>query len=120
VLDSYLRDGTVRRQVREALIERLSRYGRVRDWDTRPEFARVRTVEPTVAEIRSRSGLLLEHLRQLTVSPHEAAEFASARDLTSRLERESRELFERARSIEEKEAELLLLVGDRLLPDLEG
>lgn len=117
VLDRYLLDGTVREQVRAALVRRLSRYGKVRHWDTRPELTRMRTVQPTVAEMNDRSRLLMERISQLMAMQPAAADFAVARDLTRSLEHESRVLSEQALAVEQKEAELLVLVGDRLLSD---
>jgi hypothetical protein len=119
VLDRYLLDGTVREQVRAALVRRLSRYGKVRDWDRRPELTRVHAVQPTVAEMNERSQLLMERVSQLMATQPGTADLAAARDLTRSLEHESRVLSEHARSVEQKEAELLVLVGDRLLADSE-
>jgi len=116
VLNDYIQNGTVREQVRIALLQRLSRYGKRLHWDSRPDPALVRTVAPTVAEINDRSALLRERVRELATG-HGAAELATTNELTRRLERESRELSERARAVEESEAELLVQVGDRLLTD---
>jgi len=117
VLDRYLLDGTVREQVRAALVQRLSRYAKVRGWDSRPELTRVRTVQPTVAEINDRSQLLRERVSQLVAMQPGADDLAAARELSRSLEHESRVLSEHARAVEQKEAELLALVGDRLLVD---
>ena len=119
ILDQYLRDGTVRDQVRSALIARMGRYGRMRDWDSRPELVRVRTGAPTVAELHQRSELLLERVRQLLANQSGNADLSGAGDLTRRLEHESRTLADYARAVEEQEAELLTMLGDRLLADLE-
>jgi tetratricopeptide (TPR) repeat protein len=115
VLDRYLQDGTVRAQVRAALVQRLAQYGKLRDWDSRQELLQVRTVAPTVAEMNDRSELLRERVRQLLAMQPGAADLAAAGDLARSLERSSQVLAEQARSVEEMEAELLGLVGDRLL-----
>jgi len=119
VLDRYVQDGSVREQVRSALVRRLSRYRKVRDWDSRPELTLVRAVAPTVAEMNDRSELLRERVNQLLSTQQEADDLAAARQLTHSLENDAHALSEHARSIEQKEAELLVLVGDRLLADNE-
>jgi hypothetical protein len=118
VLDRYVEDGSVREQVRADLVRRLARYNKVRDWDSRPEIVQVRAVAPTVAEMNDRSELLRERVSQL-LSASGAGELAGARDLVRSLEAESRRLSEHARSVEQKEADLLVMVGDRLLSDYE-
>jgi tetratricopeptide (TPR) repeat protein len=117
VLDRYVEDGSVREQVRADLVRRLSRYRKVRDWDSRPEIVQVRAVAPTVAEMNDRSELLRERVGQLLSAT--GGDLAGARDLVLRLEADSRQLSEHARSVEEKEADLLVLLGDRLLGDYE-
>ncbi|MBB5803006.1 tetratricopeptide (TPR) repeat protein [Saccharothrix ecbatanensis] len=115
VLDRYVEDGSVREQVRADLVRRLSRYRKVRDWDSRPEIVQVRVVAPTVAEMNDRSELLRERVGQLLSAT--GGDLAGARDLVLRLEADSRQLSEQARSVEQKEADLLVLLGDRLLGD---
>jgi hypothetical protein len=117
VLDRYVEDGSVREQVRTDLVRRLSRYRKVRDWDSRPEIVQVRVVAPTIAEMSDRSELLRERVSQLLSAAGD--ELAGARDLVRRLEADSRQLSEQARSVEQKEADLLVLLGDRLLGDYE-
>ena len=67
----------------------------------------------------SRSELLLERVRQLLANQSGNADLSGAGDLTRRLEHESRTLADYARAVEEQEAELLTMLGDRLLADLE-
>lgn len=117
VLDRYVEDGSVREQVRADLVRRLSRYRKVRDWDSRPEIVQVRVVAPTVAEMNDRSELLRERVSQLLSAA--GGDLAGARDLVRRLEADSRQLSERARSVEQQEADLLVMLGDRLLGDYE-
>src|SRR5262249_32025899 len=106
VLDQYIRDGTVRDQVKEELIRRNSRYGKARDLDSRPGIIRIRAVQPTVAEMNDRSQLLTERVRQLLAMHPNARDLAGAYELIQSLEQTGQALSEYARSVEEKEASL--------------
>jgi hypothetical protein len=115
-LDRYVRDATVRDQVRAALLERRSRYGKVLDLDSRPGIIRIRAAQPTVAEMNDRSQLLTERVRQLLATYPDGGDLGGAYELIQSLEQTGQALSEQARSVEEKEAALLALIGDRLLP----
>ena len=120
ILDRYVQDPTVREHVREALLARMSQHGKVRDWDTRPELVRKRVVAPTVAEMHARSELLLARVTDLMQNQAGTADLSGARGLTLNLEQQSRAMAEHARAIEEQEAELLALLGDKLLSEVEA
>ncbi|WP_054051250.1 tetratricopeptide repeat protein [Alloactinosynnema sp. L-07] len=118
VLDQYVADGSIREQVRADVVRRLSRFRRVRDWDGRPELVEVRAAPPTVAEMNDRSELLRVRVSQLLAAPG-SADLVEAHELVRNLEADSKRLAEHARSVEQKEANLLVIVGDRLLVDHE-
>lgn len=119
ILDRYVQDSTVREQVREALLARMSRYGKVRDWDTRPGLIGRRVSTPTVAEMHARSELLMARINDLVQNQGGTADLSGARQLTVSIEQRSREIAEYARAIEDQEAELLALLGDKLLSEVE-
>jgi tetratricopeptide (TPR) repeat protein len=120
VLDQYVADPSVRQEVRASLLERLSRYSKVRSLDRRPELARARVVSPTVNEMNSRSELLRERVKQFMAAESGNENVIAALRLAQNLEYDSRTLAEQAHSVETKEADLLVLIGDWLLGDNEG
>jgi tetratricopeptide (TPR) repeat protein len=121
ILDRYVQDPTVRDHVRESLMARMAHYGKVRDWDTRPDKLRKRVVAPTLAEMHARSELLAVRVADLMQSQSGGtADLSRARRLTHDLEQRSREMAERARQLEDQEAELLALLGDQLLSEVEA
>jgi len=120
ILNRYAQDPTVRDDVRNALLNRMAQHGKLRDWDTRPELVRKRVVAPTVAEIHARSELLLARVADLVQNQSGTADLSGARDLTRNLEQQSRAMAEYARAVEEHEAELLALLGDKLLSEVEA
>ncbi|MGW2625376.1 tetratricopeptide repeat protein [Micromonospora taraxaci] len=119
ILDRYVQDSTVREQVREALLARMSRYGKVRDWDSRPGLIGKRVSTPTVAEMHARSELLMARINDLVQHQGGTADLSGARQLSVSIEQRSREIAEYARAIEDQEAELLALLGDKLLSEVE-
>jgi tetratricopeptide (TPR) repeat protein len=120
VLDRYVRDPTVRAEVREALLARMSRHGKVRDWDARPDLVHARSVAPTVSEVQARSELLRARVADLLADHAGSADLSEARTLTDDLEQRSRAMAQYARAVEEQEARLLELLGDTLLREVEG
>jgi TolA-binding protein/uncharacterized protein (UPF0147 family) len=115
VLDSYLTDNTVRREVRQALVERLSKYRRFQDWERRPTLAQAASVEPTLAEVRHRSEVLLVRVNQILAARGQSAETQQLGALSNAIMDGSAELMQRASDIEQKESELLVLTGTQLL-----
>ncbi len=83
-------------------------YGRVPTLDDVSAAAGGTESSPTVAELSERADLLVARL-------HALGDGGATSALVDRLTRESAELVSRARAIESTEAELLALVGDRLL-----
>ncbi|MGZ3147197.1 hypothetical protein ACVDFE_35405 [Lentzea chajnantorensis] len=117
VLDQFIEDPSVRHEVRVSLLERLSRFSKVRSLDRRPELAKARTVAPTVDEMNSRTELLRERVSQLMSAQSGNENLTAAQRLVHNLEDDSRVLAEQAHSVEAKEADLLVLIGDWLLGD---
>lgn len=117
VIDEYVADPSVPREVRVSLLERLSRYAKVRPLDRRPELATARVAAPTVAAMTGRSELLRERVNQLMTAQSGNESLTAARQLAANLEQDSRTLTEQAHSVETKEADLLVLIGDWLLGD---
>lgn len=120
VLDQYVADPSVRHEVRVSLLERLSRFSKVRPIDRRPELARARVAPPTVDEMNSRGELLRERVSQLMAARGGDESLVAAQQLVHNLENDSRVLAAQAQSVETKEADLLVLIGDWLLGDNEG
>lgn len=120
VLDQFVADPSVREEVRVSLLERLSRFRKVRPLDRRPEIVRARASAPTVDEMNSRTELLRERVSQLMTVQAGDENLTAAQQLVRNLENDSRALAEQAHSVETKEADLLVLIGDWLLGDNEG
>jgi len=94
-------------------------YAKVRPLDRRPELISARVVAPTVAEMNDRSELLRERVTQLLTTEAGKDDLAAAQELVRVLANDSRVLVEHAHSVESKEADLLVLIGDSLLADEE-
>ena len=117
VLDKYLNDDTVRAEVRFSLLNRLNRYRRIQGWDKRPDIANARRIEPTVAEMRDRSELLLVRVEQIISSQSSADESHKIRQLSNMIKQDGQHLYEQAMTIERNESELLALTGNHLFKD---
>lgn len=65
LLDRYLNDATVQKEVRIALLEKLVAFQRIQDWDNQPDLADSETVEPTLADMRRRSEMLMVRVEEL-------------------------------------------------------
>jgi len=117
VLDKYLTDDTVRKEVRLALMEKLAKYRKIQSWEKRPNLARVRSVEPTVAEMRNRSEILLTRVEQIISSHGKSDEMAKIKNLSTAILQDSQKLYEQAQVIEKEEAELLAETGNQLFKD---
>ncbi|MCY1139635.1 tetratricopeptide repeat protein [Actinoplanes sp. Pm04-4] len=90
------------------------RYGRTPTVDDVTSAAPVGPVSaPTVAELSERAELLAARLHAMGADLGDSGAAATA--LAARLEQESAELTRRARAVEATEAELLALIGGRLL-----
>lgn len=119
VLDQYIADTSVRQEVRVSLLERLSRYRKVRPLDRRPELIAARIAAPTVEDMNGRSELLRERVDQLMTAQGGNESLTAARELVRNLAKDSEILAEQAHSVEATEADLLVLIGDWLLGDNE-
>ncbi len=117
VLDKYLTDDTVRKEVRLALMERLAKYRKIQSWEKRPDLARARSVEPTVAELRNRSEILLTRVEQIISSRGKSDEVIKIKNLSIAIVQDSKKLYEQAQAIEKEEAELLAETGNQLFKD---
>lgn len=117
ILDHYLNDNTVRKEVRIALMARLSRFKRIQSWEERPDLALARTVEPTVAEMRNRSEILQTRVDQILASRGESEDVSRVRVLSQVIMQDSQKLFEQAKTIEKNESELLAETGNHLFRD---
>jgi hypothetical protein len=115
LLDAYLGDASVRADIREALLRQRSRFGKPRDWDDRPDIARV-VAEPTLSQLSDRAELLQARVRLM--NEYEAGTaldgaLQAADDLAQANER----LAEQARAVERLEAAVLARIGDALLTE---
>jgi len=117
VLDKYLTDDTVRKEVRLALMERLAKYRKIQSWEKRPDLARARSVEPTVAEMRNRSEILLTRVEQIISSRGKSDDMTKIKNLSTAIVQDSKKLYEQAQAIEKEEAELLAETGNQLFKD---
>jgi hypothetical protein len=117
VLDKYLTDDTVRKEVRLGLMEKLAKYGKIKSWERRPDLTRARSVEPTVAEMRNRSEILLSRVAQIISSRGNADQLGEIINLSQTINEDSQKLYEQAKNIEEKEAVLLAETGNQLFKD---
>jgi len=117
MLDHYLNDNTVRKEVRLALMTRLTKFKKIRSWEKRPNLAQAHTVEPTVAEMRNRSEILQTRIYQILSSRGEFADIGRVRDLSQAIMQDSQKLYEQAKAIEKNESELLAETGNQLFKD---
>jgi tetratricopeptide (TPR) repeat protein len=115
LLDRYLSDSTVRKEVREALVARLSRFSEFEQWDRQPDLTNTRSVEPTLAEVLIRAEILRSHVEEILATDSVQADIVRIRGISEAIDLYSQELRERARSIENEQVELLALTGNRLM-----
>lgn len=120
VLDKYLNDETVRREVRAALLDRLSRKARFAALDKRPDLRLARSMPPTVEEIRNRSQILALRIGEILAGRAASQEAARIRELCAGLARENEALTSQAQAIEERESELLVATGFEIFSDERG
>lgn len=113
VLDRYLRDDTVRKEVRLDLLSRLSTHRSLMNRYKPPNLTRARSVPPTVREMKDRSETL--HLRIGQISRKSPSQ--RLQQLGSALKEHSDELALQAAAIEKTEADLLALTGEELFKD---
>lgn len=73
-----------------------------------------------MTELKDRSELLGERVSRLIAQRSSSGghdDLAAARDLAQALENDTRALYEQVESIKRREAQLLMLLADRLLPE---
>jgi TolA-binding protein len=117
ILDKYLHDETVRKEVRLELVKRLSTYQRVRDYPVRRDLTEARQVEPTVAEVRDRSDMLRVRVEELLAARGTDLALENIRQLSDNLKEAGQELFNKAQAIQKTEADLLAVTGNQLLKE---
>lgn len=116
MLDKYINDVTVRKDIRIQLMEQRRRYRRVRTPEKRPDPGSLRTVEPTVAEMQHRTEVLLARVGQI-LSEQPKSETIDLAQLCAQIQQGSEALVKQAQSIETTEAALLEKTGNRLFRD---
>jgi tetratricopeptide (TPR) repeat protein len=114
VLDRYLRDETVRQEVRRDLLKRLSTHRSLMNRYKPPDLTRARTVPPTVQEIFNRSATLRDRIQSIRDSSKSEELVQRSEDL----KRQSEMLAAQAQSVEASESELLVLTGEELFKDV--
>jgi hypothetical protein len=113
VLDRYLRDETVRQEVRRDLLKRLATHRSLMNRYKPPDLTRARNVPPTVDEIYLRSKALQEHILQIQRSkPNKDLEQRSAD-----LKQQGEALTLQAKILETTESELLAITGEQLFSE---
>jgi hypothetical protein len=113
VLDRYLRDETVRHEVRRDLLQRLATLRSLMNRYKPPDLSRARTVPPTVQEMMARSDALRERIRELErTGPNEMLRRGS-----EDLQRQGKALSDQAECLEKTESDLLALAGEQLFGD---
>ena len=113
VLDRYLRDETVRQEVRRDLLSRLATHRSLMNRYKPPDLSRARTVPATVEEIYTRSKALQEHILQI----QRAAPSKELEQRTTALKTQSEALAQQAKILENTESDLLALTGQQLFSD---
>ncbi|MGA3371740.1 MAG: hypothetical protein ABSC48_08275 [Terracidiphilus sp.] len=113
VLDHYLRDETVRHEIRRDLLKRLSTHRSLMNRYKPPDLSRARTVPPTVQEMFDRSKTLRDRIRSM----RDAAKNVELARRSEDLERQSQLLAAQAQTVEASESELLALTGEELFKD---
>lgn len=109
-LDRYLRDETVRKEVRVALLDRLATHRSLMNRYRPPDLNLARTAPPTLQEICDRSKSLRERLSQIGRSPE-------LKRRGDQLQHQEEELARQAQWLEETESELLAITGEELFKD---
>jgi len=117
VLDKYLHDDTVRKDIRLALMERLAKYKKIQSWEKCPDLVQARSVEPTLAEVRNRSEILRDRIDQILSSRSGAEEVDRIKKLSDDIALHGQKLYEQAKVIEKEESELLAETGNQLFKD---
>jgi TolA-binding protein/uncharacterized protein (UPF0147 family) len=117
LVDKYVHDQTVPKELRLAVLERLSYHQKVQGWATSPDVLQARHVEPTVAEVRRRSETLRVHIEELLMTRAKSKEMEKVRQLSQQLNTGGEELLKQAEKLRETEAELLAQTGNQLLQD---
>jgi hypothetical protein len=115
VLDKYIGDETVRLEVRRDLLTHLSKYGRFAGVKKRPDLSSARNLPPTIEEVRNRSELLRTRVAEIIQSGDQDAK--ELHSMTASVEEESQRLWEQAKTVENKQAELVTATGDFLFKD---
>lgn len=113
VLDLFLRDETVRKEVRQALLQRLSTLRSLMNRYKPPDLTRARTVPPTIQELSMRSASLRARIREL----RRGSRSDELTILGDDLEHQTDKLTQQAQVLEKTEAELLAKTGDELFKD---
>ena len=116
MLDKYINDVTVRKDIRIQLMEQRRRYRRVRTPEKRPDPGSLRAVEPTVAEKQHRTEVLLARVGQI-LNEQPKSETTDLAQLCAQIQQGSEALVRQAQSIETTEAALLEKTGNRLFQD---
>jgi hypothetical protein len=113
VLDKYLRDDTVRMEVRRDLLNRLSTHRSLMNRYKPPDLTRAHSVPPTVEEMYTRSHTL----RQRILEVQKSSENAELKQRGEQLQRQSEEFARQAQALEASESELLAMTGAELFKD---
>jgi hypothetical protein len=113
LLDRYLRDETVRHEVRRDLLNRMATHRSLMNRYKPPDLSRARTVPPTIQEMFDRSSVLRERIQELQRStPNEKLIEGS-----EELKRQGDALSRQARELENTESALLAMTGEQLFGD---
>ena len=114
VLDHYLRDETVRGEVRRDLLQRLSTHRSLMNRYKPPDLTRARTVPPTVEEMFLRSETLRDRVRSIRSASANTELVRRSEDL----KRQGEMLAAQAQTLETSESELLAMTGEELFKDV--
>jgi hypothetical protein len=113
-LDHYLRDETVRKEVRHALLQRLSTHRSLMNRYRPPDLTRSRTVPATVEEMFLRSKTLRERIEEM--GPKSGNPRLT--EQSNLLRRQGEELQRQADELQDTESALLALTGEELFKDV--
>ncbi len=113
VLDRYLRDETVREEVRRDLLSHLATHRSLMNRYRPPDLSRARLIPPTVQEMFDRSGILHERIRAIRLAkPNTRLD-----EQSETLKKQGEALAQQAKELEKTEADLLVITGEALFGD---
>lgn len=117
LLDKYLNDATVEKEIRLALLEKLITFQRIQDWEKQPDLAGAESVEPTLADMRRRTEMLMVRVEELLKIRERDDAVKAIEEISNKLVESSEKLQQQVSTIQNHESALLEATGNELLKD---